>query len=78
LEGDKITDTMLSHRWLSDLTKMLKLLRTNMQEYSQRVLSNASSHTFLDAVRISRALDVKYIWIDALCIFQDDALDNGW
>ncbi|EHK48474.1 hypothetical protein TRIATDRAFT_185737, partial [Trichoderma atroviride IMI 206040] len=30
---------------------------------------------YQDTVRIARALGVKYIWIDALCIIQDDVSD---
>jgi hypothetical protein len=29
--------------------------------------------TFRDAVEIARSLDIPYLWIDALCIVQDDA-----
>ena len=31
--------------------------------------------TFRDAVSVTRALDVRYIWIDSLCIVQDDLED---
>lgn len=30
---------------------------------------------YQDTVRVARALGVKYIWIDALCIIQDDRED---
>jgi hypothetical protein len=30
---------------------------------------------FRDAIDISRRLDVRYLWIDSLCIIQDDQLD---
>lgn len=33
--------------------------------------------TLQDAVRTSRALGIRYIWIDALCIIQDDPEDWG-
>jgi hypothetical protein len=29
------------------------------------------NHTIQDAVSVTRALDISYIWIDALCIRQD-------
>jgi len=32
--------------------------------------------TLRDAILVTRALGVQYIWIDSLCIFQDDA--NDW
>jgi hypothetical protein len=33
------------------------------------------SKTFQDAVTITRALDIRYIWIDSLCIIQDNTAD---
>lgn len=32
--------------------------------------------TFQDAIYVTRALGIKYLWIDALCILQDD--DQDW
>ncbi|RWA08174.1 hypothetical protein EKO27_g6932 [Xylaria grammica] len=34
--------------------------------------------TFLDAVIICRHLDIRYLWIDSLCICQDDTDDWAW
>jgi hypothetical protein len=31
--------------------------------------------TYQDAVRITRELDIRYLWIDALCIIQDSVYD---
>lgn len=31
--------------------------------------------TFQDAITIVRALDIRFLWIDSLCIVQDDILD---
>ncbi|KAF2446745.1 HET-domain-containing protein, partial [Karstenula rhodostoma CBS 690.94] len=31
--------------------------------------------TFNDAMKITRALGLRYIWIDSLCIIQDDEQD---
>lgn len=31
--------------------------------------------TFQDAIKITRHLGVKYIWIDCFCIVQDDPQD---
>lgn len=36
---------------------------------------SAMPKTFRDAIEVARALSVKYIWIDSLCIIQDDAAD---
>ena len=31
--------------------------------------------TYLDAITVTRALGIQYLWIDSHCIFQDDASD---
>lgn len=31
--------------------------------------------TFYDAIRVTRMLGVQYLWIDSLCIIQNDARD---
>jgi hypothetical protein len=31
--------------------------------------------TFADAVRIKRAMNIRYLWIDSLCIVQNDIVD---
>ncbi|KAG5810772.1 hypothetical protein H9Q74_001435 [Fusarium xylarioides] len=33
--------------------------------------------TILDAIRVAKELDIRYIWIDALCITQDDKDDKA-
>ncbi|CVL12206.1 hypothetical protein FPRO06_03475 [Fusarium proliferatum] len=33
--------------------------------------------TILDAIRVTRELGIRYIWIDALCIMQDDKDDKA-
>ncbi len=33
------------------------------------------SQAFKDAIVLTRELGLKYIWIDSLCIIQDDLLD---
>jgi hypothetical protein len=33
---------------------------------------DALPRTFLDAIKVARTVGVKYIWIDSICIVQDD------
>jgi hypothetical protein len=35
------------------------------------------SRSFVDAITVVRSLSVRYVWIDSLCIVQDDAQDWG-
>jgi hypothetical protein len=40
-----------------------------------RIHFESLPRTFKDAVQIARELEVRFLWIDALCIIQDDQLD---
>ncbi|KAI1204006.1 heterokaryon incompatibility protein-domain-containing protein, partial [Nemania serpens] len=64
----------LSHRWGSPPvillgTATLFLLRDDITPY---LLRHSETATFRHAVYITRGLGYRYIWIDALCIMQDD------
>ncbi|XEV04563.1 hypothetical protein FSHL1_009850 [Fusarium sambucinum] len=63
----------LSHCW--GLKKFLTLNKSNISEFSKRIPFNSLTKTFREAINIARSLGFKYIWIDSLCIIQDDALD---
>jgi hypothetical protein len=51
------------------------LERETIQKFMERIPINALSKTFLDAMDIARQLEIQYIWIDSLCIIQDDRHD---
>ncbi|KAI0533850.1 hypothetical protein GGR58DRAFT_521052 [Xylaria digitata] len=64
----------LSHRWGSPpvillSTATLFLLRDDITPY---LLRHSETAAFRHAVYITRGLGYRYIWIDALCIMQDD------
>ncbi|KAI1359874.1 heterokaryon incompatibility protein-domain-containing protein [Xylaria arbuscula] len=52
----------------------------NLQEYSRFIplakLQNSHAKTFKDAIQITRSLGFRYIWIDALCIKQNDTAEK--
>jgi hypothetical protein len=55
-----------------------ELLRTTEATYAERCLSiplHTLPRTFKDAVSMTTALGLQYLWIDALCIIQDSADD---
>ncbi|KAH7313542.1 heterokaryon incompatibility protein-domain-containing protein [Stachybotrys elegans] len=64
----------LSHCW-GNISKQCKLLRNNIAQFTQKLPLSELSKTFLDALSITRALGFRYIWIDSLCIIQDDMAD---
>lgn len=51
------------------------LLRGNLQELQDRILFETIPRTFREAIQITRQLDIPYLWIDSLCIIQDDPED---
>jgi len=63
----------LSHRWAS--THVVRLKSSNIDSFRQRIPLESLSSTFLDAIRVTRALSVQYLWIDSLCIIQDSLAD---
>ncbi|KAH7366605.1 heterokaryon incompatibility protein-domain-containing protein [Pyrenochaeta sp. MPI-SDFR-AT-0127] len=63
----------LSHSWgnsarLTATTKNLAILKRG-------VALASLPKTFTDAIEITRRLGIQYLWIDCLCILQDDARD---
>ncbi|KAF5579558.1 heterokaryon incompatibility protein [Fusarium subglutinans] len=64
----------LSYRWGNDLP--LRLTQDTMGDFIKGLPISKLPETLQDAVRISRNLGFKFIWIDALCIVQDD--ENDW
>jgi hypothetical protein len=63
----------LSHCWGSSET-----LTTTQESYEARTKGIPLSHlpkTFLDAVIIARHLGIRYVWIDSLCIMQENVAD---
>lgn len=47
----------------------------NLSDRMQRIRFDNLSLTFKDAVKVCRDLTQRYLWIDSLCIVQDDAAD---
>jgi hypothetical protein len=60
----------LTHRWGKG--KGLLLSRKNKDELHTRITLLSLPRTFRDAIRVCRILDISYLWIDTLCIMQDD------
>lgn len=63
----------LSHCWGS--LKVVQLTRRNMRYLINGLPVGALCKTFQDAVYITRTLGLRYLWIDSLCIVQDDPDD---
>jgi hypothetical protein len=64
----------LSHCWGN--TQPLTTTKQNLQDHIRDIPLSALPPTFRDAITIVRELNLAYIWIDSLCIVQDDP--NDW
>jgi hypothetical protein len=67
----------LSHRWGDQVIhKAFCTTNATVADMHRSIAIEALPRTFRDAIIITRALGVRYIWIDSLCIIQDD--ENDW
>jgi hypothetical protein len=66
----------LSHCW-GKLTERQKscTYQANHDALMKNIDIQGLPKTFRDAIAITRALNVRYLWIDSLCIIQDDPQD---
>ncbi|KAF9880689.1 het domain-containing protein [Colletotrichum karsti] len=65
--------TTLSHRWGEH--EHFVLTKTNTDTLSQDIPWDSIPKTYQDAIWVTRQLGIDYIWIDTLCIVQDDPDD---
>ncbi|PMD45788.1 HET-domain-containing protein, partial [Hyaloscypha variabilis F] len=63
----------LSHCWGEVL--LIKTEKSNFSKHRNGIRYDTLPKNFQDAITVARAIGVDYIWIDSLCIIQDDALD---
>ncbi|RDW58909.1 hypothetical protein BP6252_13385 [Coleophoma cylindrospora] len=73
---DKSAYVALSHCWgpLTEAEKFCTYM-SNIADLQQYIDFARLPRTFRDAVDVTRGLGIKYLWIDSLCIIQDDAKD---
>lgn len=61
----------LSHRW-TDATKTTQLTWSNLANFTSCIQTSRWPSTFKDAISIAQQLEIHYIWIDSICIIQDE------
>lgn len=78
LDTDTLTEDLpyatLSYCWGGDQEG--KTLRANLSSRLDGFDLSGQPKTIQDAVKISRALGIRFVWIDSLCIVQDDDDDK--
>jgi hypothetical protein len=63
----------LSHCWGSSTP--LVTTSENISSFQAEILPSSFPNSFSDAIKITQLLGIRYLWIDSLCIVQDDPED---
>ena len=63
----------LSHRWGN--FQYTKLLTKTLAQLQSVIAVSHLPPAFRDAIKVAALLDIEYIWIDGLCVKQDDRSD---
>ena len=64
----------LSYCWGGTID--IQLTRDRYQDYTKGIAWDMLPHGYRDAISLTRRLGIRYIWIDSLCIVQDD--EDDW
>lgn len=72
-QGHKAKYIALSHSWGKSQT--FTTTRETIQNFRTYIIANEMPKTFRDTVCLARLLRIRYVWIDSLCIIQDDPDD---
>ncbi|OAL54621.1 HET-domain-containing protein [Pyrenochaeta sp. DS3sAY3a] len=65
----------LSHCWQREDIESTKTLSRNLQARQESLALSELPDSFRQTVHLCRRLGVQYLWIDSLCIVQDDTAD---
>lgn len=68
--GNYIT---LSHCW--GTVTQFTTTKASIRAHTNKIMYDELPKSFRDAIAITRLLGVRYIWIDSICICQDDGKD---
>jgi hypothetical protein len=68
--------TVLSYCWGS-IPKLnpLRTLKSNINSFMESIAVSSLPKTIRDAIDVTRELGIRYLWVDSICIIQDDELD---
>ena len=74
--GEKGKFIALSHRWGdSKAHPVFRTNSSNIEAFQKHIDFVQLPQTFQDAVVVTQRLGVRFLWIDSLCIIQDDPQD---
>ncbi|KAI8716822.1 hypothetical protein NCS52_00976600 [Fusarium sp. LHS14.1] len=77
---EKVSYTALSYCWGNSPSSRLsaeiaRTVQANLAARLGHVSEETLSQTIRDAITVTRWLGIRYLWVDLLCIVQDDPLD---
>jgi hypothetical protein len=76
IESDAMTSEeyfALSHCWGQG--PMFRNLKSNIESLRRNIDFESLPQNFRDAITVTRSFGARYLWIDSLCIIQDDEKD---
>ncbi|KAK3392835.1 hypothetical protein B0H63DRAFT_370180, partial [Podospora didyma] len=65
----------LSHRWMQPETQLTSTVMANYQDRAADLAINGLPRLYRAVFFVAAKLGVSYVWIDSLCIVQDDVED---
>jgi hypothetical protein len=73
----KIKYMALSYCWgpVDEKSKLLKTTHNTIRSRKERIELDSMPRVFQEAVTVAQKLNIQYLWIDSLCIIQDDIRD---
>lgn len=76
VEGENIKASYLclSHCW-GQTQQQLMTTTQNISDHMNGIQWGSIPRTFRDAIEVTRTLGIQYLWIDSLCIIQNDGDD---
>ncbi|KAK3994445.1 heterokaryon incompatibility protein-domain-containing protein [Cladorrhinum sp. PSN332] len=74
--GEKSRYAALSHCWGLPGAQHLTTTSKSLSSHCEKIPFDSFPLTFQDAIKVTRAMGLKYLWIDCVCILQDSP--NDW
>jgi hypothetical protein len=72
--GARDSYVCLSYCWGGTID--IRLTKARYEDYTSNIAWDTLPQGYRDAIHLTRKLGVRYIWIDSVCIIQDD--DDDW
>ena len=73
-KGQRARYATLSHCW-GTVVNPIKTTSLSLAERMAGIPQKSMSKTLREAVIIARGLDIRFLWVDSLCIIQEDTAD---